>query len=88
MVDAPDRIWIKGTVINNGPATLIRHTDPHDPTFTEYVRRDLLTREAVAGIVKPLVDIAYRSGASRDEGVDHMPAVRQILALLDPKEPT
>ena len=76
MVDqAPDRLF---------------YNWPDEPlkVAVEYVRRDLLTREAVAEIVKPLVDIAYRSGAAHDEGVDHLPAVRQILALLDPKEPT
>ena len=83
MVDAPERIWIKGTVINNGPATLIRHTDPHDPTFTEYVRRDLLTREAVAGIV------AEAMGSVSDWKVDNSDATEyadQILAIFNPKE--
>ena len=77
---APDRIW----AINErmGVGMFSCYNPGHG---IEYVRRDLLTREAVTVIVLEELKQQWRPAfmQERAEVIAH-----QILALLNPKEPT
>ena len=77
---APDRIWYDPT-----DGYTARNYEPKwRPNRVEYVRRDLLTREAVVKIVLA----AKLDGVGVDCTHTSHYYAGQILALLDPKEPT